>query len=144
MLTQQKQNLTTFHGFDTPKEFLEIGVEKKYIELMKKADTLFKKMHEVLPEQAQYIVPFGYRVRWALSINARELYHMVELRSTVQGHSDYRRIAIKMLEEAKKATPEIMAAMKFVQAQGVELERLQAEKWTDKQIEAVEKKYSKK
>ncbi|MBI2598251.1 MAG: FAD-dependent thymidylate synthase, partial [Candidatus Diapherotrites archaeon] len=76
--------------------------------------------------------------------NARELYHMVELRSTVQGHSDYRRIAIKMLEEAKKATPEIMAAMKFVQAQGVELERLQAEKWTDKQIEAVEKKYSKK
>lgn len=141
VLTQQKQLLSTFNGFDTPKELNEIGLQENYEKLMQKANAFFRKIHSKMPQQAQYVVPFGYRIRWAININARELHHFVELRSTPQGHTDYRRIAVKMFEEAKKAQPELFSAMKFVNTKEIELERLAAEKETDKQIERIKQKY---
>ncbi len=143
VMTQQKQLLSTFNGYDSPSELKELGLEEKYDSLMKKSDKLFRQIHQKMPQAAQYIVPFGYRIRWAVNINARELYHLIELRSTPQGHPDYRRMVIKMFEEAKAVQPELMSAMKFVQTQDVELERLEAEKMTDKKIDEVNKKYSK-
>jgi thymidylate synthase ThyX len=45
------------------------------------------------PMEAQYAVPLAYRVRTLWTMNLRELFHVVELRSGRQGHASYRRVA---------------------------------------------------
>jgi len=134
MLTQQRQLLSTRHGFDTPKEFTELGFEKRYKELMLEADNLYRKIAEKTPQQAQYVVPFGYRLRWALNINLRELFHLVELRSGIQGHVDYRRMVLKMLQETERVHPFMKGKMKFVDYREVGLERLESEKKIDEKL----------
>ena len=38
----------------------------------------------------------AYRVRYVMQFNAREAMHLLELRSSPQGHPSYRRIALEM------------------------------------------------
>ncbi|MBI5531355.1 MAG: FAD-dependent thymidylate synthase [Deltaproteobacteria bacterium] len=45
------------------------------------------------PFEAQYAVPLAYRVRTLWTLNLRELFHVIELRSGKQGHASYRRVA---------------------------------------------------
>ena len=96
-----------------------------------------------MPYQAQYVVPFGYKIRWYNYMNLRELYHLCELRSSRAGHSAYRKIAQKMYREVKKVQPALVEYMKFVDLKDYTMERLEAEKEIDKKIEAVKKKYGK-
>ncbi len=140
VLTQQRQDLGVNLGFDTPVEMKEIGIEREFIEEMEGAKETYLKIRPTLRKQSQYIVPFAYRIRWSNFLNLRELYHLVELRSTIQGHPDYRRIVLKMLEEVKKVHPELVAHMKFVDYRQAGLERLESEKKIDKKLEELEKK----
>ena len=48
------------------------------------------------PEQASYAVALAYRIRFAMQFNAREAFHMLELRSSPQGHPAYRTVAQEM------------------------------------------------
>ena len=50
-------------------------------------------VEEVGVKVASYCVPMAYRVRYELEINAREAMHLIELRSTPQGHESYREVA---------------------------------------------------
>ena len=38
----------------------------------------------------------AYRLRYSMQFNAREAIHMLELRSSPQGHPAYRRVALEM------------------------------------------------
>jgi thymidylate synthase ThyX len=106
---------------------------------MELADQTYRKISVKMPEEAQYVVPFAYNLRWYMTMNLREAYHFCELRSTPQGHIDYRRVAQQMYQEIKKVHPfvEMLVDMKEYG-----LERLEAEKWIDKRLEEVKKKYS--
>ena len=63
VLTQEKQLLTTEHGFDVPKEIAEAGFYDKYSNVMQKASDAFREISRQYPIQAQYVVPFGYKIR---------------------------------------------------------------------------------
>ncbi|MEM4326868.1 MAG: FAD-dependent thymidylate synthase, partial [Candidatus Diapherotrites archaeon] len=141
ILTQQRQNLTVSHGFDTPNEIIEIGEEKNFKEQMHLAAETFYKLRKELKNEAQYVVPFAYKTRFSIVANLRELYHLIELRSTIHGHPDYRRIVLKMLGEIKKIHPDLVKHMKFVDYRQASLERLEAEKRTDKKLEELKRKY---
>ncbi len=141
VMTQQRQNLTVSHGFDIPKEIIEIGEEKNFKEQMHNAAETFYKIKKDLKNEAQYIVPFAYKTRFSIVANLRELYHLIELRSTIHGHHDYRRIVLKMLGEIKKVHPELVKHMQFVDYREAGLERLESEKRTDKKLEELKKKY---
>ncbi|PIN99006.1 MAG: thymidylate synthase [Candidatus Diapherotrites archaeon CG10_big_fil_rev_8_21_14_0_10_31_34] len=143
ILTQERQLLSTHHGFVSPIEFDSIGIKEEYISLMKQAKNLFDLMEEKMPWQAQYCVPFGYKIRWYMKLNLREAFHLTELRSSVQGHPDYRRIAQKMFSEIKKVHPSLVEQLKFVDLKEYKLERLEAEKAQDKKIKEIEEKYNK-
>ena len=143
MLTQQKQDLTVKHGFDVPEELELIGLTEKYKEMMKKVEKFYWKIFEKFPKEAQYVVPFGYKIRWHITINARALYHFVELRSVAAGHSDYRIIAQKMYLKAKAVHPTLFEWAKFVDLKNYDLERVESEKGIDRKIEVVKKKYEK-
>ena len=47
---------------------------------------LHDELIEIFPEQAPYAVSLAYRVRFLMHLNAREAMHMLELRTTPQGH----------------------------------------------------------
>ena len=143
ILTQQRQDLTVKHGFDLPPAAEEIGFASEFKEQMELAKDAYWKIYPDFRKEAQYVVPFAYKIRWSNYLNLRELYHLVELRSTIHGHPDYRRIVLKMLEEVRKVQPELVEYMKFVDYRDAGLERLESEKKIDKKMKEVEEKYAK-
>jgi thymidylate synthase ThyX len=144
VLTQERQLLSTRHGYDLPPELKQAGLEKKFEAAMKAAADAYEEIAADMPNEAQYAVPLAYRLRWYITLNAREAAHLIELRSMPQGHEDYRRVVLKMHAEIKRVHPWMAEAMKFVKAEGAPLERLEAEKFQDKQIAEVEKKWGRK
>ena len=141
MLTQEKQDLTVKHGYDTPKELIEAGFQKDYDEAMKIAADAFEQISQEFPKQAQYVVPMGFRIRWYFTMSLREVYYLTELRSISQGHPDYRKIAQLIFQKVKEVHPNLMEFAKFVDMKDYPLERLAAEMKTDKKIEELKKKY---
>lgn len=70
-------------------------------------------------------------MRWKVTYNAREAFHLHELRTTPQGHPGYRKMVMEMHEKLCEVHPTIGAAMKFVnQDEDPELTRLAAERYT--------------
>src|SRR5436853_5556523 len=83
------------------------------------------------PAQASYAVCIEYKVRFVLDLNAREAMHLIELRSTPQGHPAYRLVAQEMhrliAEEAGHHA--VAELMRFVDhSPEPSLERLVAER----------------
>jgi len=140
MMTQQRQTLSTAHGFDLPAELKDIGADGEFVGKMEMAAQAYEKIAKDMRKDAQYVVPFAYKIRYSCYMNLRELYHLVELRSTIHGHPDYRRIVLKMLEEVKKVHPTLVSHMKFVDYREAGLERLEAEKKTDKKLAELDKR----
>ena len=67
-----------------------------------------------MPEEAQYAVPYGYRMRYNIQLNLRQAIHLLELRSSPQGHPDYRRTSQDMFREIHRVHPLLAETMKFV------------------------------
>ncbi|OQY87441.1 MAG: hypothetical protein B6D41_11690, partial [Chloroflexi bacterium UTCFX4] len=57
---------------------------------------------------------YGYRVRYNIELNLRELYHWCELRTTEQGHPDYRLTSQQMYYAVRDAQPLLVEGMTFV------------------------------
>jgi thymidylate synthase ThyX len=141
ILTQERQLLSCRHGYDTPKEIVESGYASEFSEAMETAKQCYDEIAKKMPQQAQYVVPFAYKIRWYITMNLREAYHMCELRSQRQGHPDYRKIVHEIAEEIKKVHPTLAKGMIFVDRADYDLERLEAEKKFDKKLEEIKKKY---
>jgi thymidylate synthase ThyX len=143
-LTQERQLLTTLHGFEIPLELADAGYEEEVKECATAAhDTYAKLLAAGLKEESQYVVPMGFLVRWYVTLTLREAYHLIELRSMPQGHIDYRSMAQKMFLEIKKVHPLLASGMKFVDMSGSGLERLDSEKKIDAKLESLKQKYGK-
>jgi thymidylate synthase ThyX len=76
-------------------------------------------------------VSLAYKVRFALNLNARSAMHLIELRTTPQGHPAYRLVGQEMhrLIAEKAGHRAIAEMMTFVDHSAeTELERLQSER----------------
>jgi thymidylate synthase ThyX len=131
LLTLEWQRLTPRHGSVMPEAVAEAGAEPAWTRLLAESAEL----HDVivaagLPDVASYAVAMAYRVRFYMEMNAREAMHVIELRTTPQGHPAYRRIAQAMhrLIAERAGHRAIAAAMTFADHSPVELERLEAER----------------
>ena len=101
MMTIDWQKLTPLHGYATPPEIDDIGgaVSDRWHEGMEEMRDFYLDVRDELGDEvAQYVVPFGYRIRYNIQLNARQAFHMLELRTGRAGHSDYRRICLKMYD----------------------------------------------
>ena len=127
ILTQDRQDFTTVHGFDTPVEIKEAGFRLDFDRCMEKASQLYEKIHRDLPQEAQYVVPFAYKIRWTMKMNLREAVHIGELRTTPQGHPDYRFIAQEMWRKINDVHPTLAQCAKFIDWKTYRLGRLQSE-----------------
>lgn len=141
ILTQQRQLLNPYLGYKLPSELVDAGYEREFSDAMDQAGNAYEEIAKKFKNEAQYVVPLAYNIRWYMTFNAREAYHMLELRSSMQGHVDYRRMAQAMFREIEKVHPEIAKGMKFMDMNEYGLERLEAEKRIDKKMEEIKKKY---
>lgn len=105
MCTQTNQAVTVIHGYDTPEEIIEAGMEDKYKEVMNKAAELYNKIYPTFPDEAEYVVPLAFRKRVLYTWNLRELHHFISLRSGNKGHTSYRRIAQACWEKLNEIHP---------------------------------------
>ena len=131
MLTIEWQRLSPAHGYTRPGEIDLAGVTAPFDEAMARSAALHDDLAEHFPEQASYAVALAYRVRFSMQFNAREAMHMLELRTTPQGHPAYRSVAQQMHHQiAEVAGHRALAAMMtFVDhSTSGELERLDSER----------------
>jgi thymidylate synthase ThyX len=131
MLTLEWQRLGTSHGYVIPESIADIGAEGAWRESIESVEPLFESVHDDLgPDVAQYVVPFGYRIRFFMQLNAREAFHLIELRTAQGGHPDYRRVCQEMhrLIRDQAGHRVIADAMTFVDHDDYGLGRLETER----------------
>ena len=130
LLTIEWQRLTPNHGFIRPEVVAESGAGEAFDEAMHRSSELYDALLPEYPSQAPYAVSMAYRMRYVMQFNAREAIHMLELRSSPQGHPSYRRVAIEMhrLIGEKAGHRAIADAMTHIVKNAPELERLDSER----------------
>ncbi|MGQ9548705.1 MAG: FAD-dependent thymidylate synthase [Roseiflexus sp.] len=131
MLTQDRQRFGVQHGYVVPPEIDEYRLGAPFRAALDQTGDAVAAIAADLPEEAQYAVPFAYRVRWRATLNLREAYHLCELRSAPQGHPGYRRIAQEMYRQIAAVHPLLAEGMRFVDMHEYALERLDAESRLD-------------
>lgn len=131
MMSQHRQLLTTSLGFEYPPDIEEITGELK--EKITKLNNEIENLYDHLRIKyndfvAQYCVLFGYRLRYILEMNIREACHFTELRSSVQGHPSYRKVAQKIHDLIRVYYGDtLFDMMKFVNHEDVEWCRAESE-----------------
>ncbi|HEY7694815.1 MAG TPA: FAD-dependent thymidylate synthase [Nitrososphaeraceae archaeon] len=128
ILTMERQLLSTKHGYDTPKEIIDSGLEKDFKDCMYLSSNTYQNIAKTMPVEAQYAVNFAYKYPYFIKINLRELYHVIELRTTAQGHPDYRYVCQQIFKKINDIHPLLVKGMKFVDMNQYELGRFDTEK----------------
>ena len=136
MLTLDWQELTTRHGIAPPPEAVEeVGALADWRRVMDDSAELHERLAlRYSTTVAQYAVSMAYRIRFYMRMNAREAMHVIELRTSPQGHPAYRRVCQRMhrLIEKQAGHAAIAAAMTFVDDSAHDLERLASERAVDR------------
>jgi thymidylate synthase ThyX len=130
LLTLEWQPLSTRHGWVGSEEIETVGALPDWRRVMDDAAGLYEALVDAgLAEPAPYAVPMAYRVRFYMELNAREALHMIELRTSPQGHPAYRRIcqAMHRLIAEQAGHHAIASAMRFADLSDAEEGRLAAE-----------------
>ncbi len=131
MLTIEWQELTIEHGFDRPGDVDVAGAGADWDRVMEESAALEAELRTAgVGGVAQYAVAMAYRIRFVMQMNAREATHLIELRSSPQGHPAYRRVAHEMhrLIRDEAGHRGIAGAMSHLDLSEVDLERLEAER----------------
>ncbi len=129
MLTIQWQPLTPLLGYSIPAEITAAGLDASWREAVERATAAHTAIAPDFPEQAQYLVTLAHRVRYAIKLNAREAMHMIELRTSPQGHPAYRRVCREMHRLIDEVAEHhlVAGAMRFVGSEDVHLPRYASE-----------------
>ncbi len=131
MLTLEWQRLSPTHGYVIPEAVADIDG----VEVWREAMDRTAELHGAIDRHhgadvAQYVVPFAYKIRFFFQLNAREAFHLLELRTTPGGHPDYRRVCQEMHRLiGDQAGHRLVAdAMRFVDYESYDLARIESER----------------
>ncbi len=131
MMTIEWQPLTSRLGYEQPVELVEAGLQEPWDQAMERSGGFYERLRESLGRQvAQYAVPFAYRIRFMMEMNARQALHLIELRTQPAGHPNYRRVCGEMHRQIAEVAghARIAEAFAFLNTEGVDLERLESER----------------
>lgn len=131
------QQLTPRYGYDIPKLVEDAGLSDLFEGCFDLSAELYSMLQTAgYPYEAQYATLLGHKMRWTITYNAREAFHLHELRTSPQGHPGYRKLVQEMHERVGEVHPQLAEAMRFVnQGEDEELTRLAAEKYTQFKLE---------
>jgi len=129
LLSIEWQPLGTDLGYEVPELVEEAGLQDRYVDSLERSRSLHDALARYFPEMCGYAVALAFNVRFTMQMNAREAMHVIELRSTSQGHPAYRRVvqAMHRLIESQAGHRSLAGAMSFVEHGDTDLGRLEAE-----------------
>ena len=105
LLTPTTQVLGCTLGPTLPEDLRSLGIHDRYEQALDGVRPAWERLASHDPFAAQYVVPLAYRVRTLWTLNLREVFHVVELRSARQGHANYRRVAQALYREVCQVHP---------------------------------------
>jgi len=126
------QLLTPRYGYDIPEIVEAAGLTELYDNCFDISLKLYSDLQAAKYNlEAQYATLLGHKMRWKVTYNAREAFHLHELRTSPQGHPGYRKLVLEMHDKLAEVHPLMAHAMKFVNtSEDPELTRLAAERYT--------------
>jgi thymidylate synthase ThyX len=141
MLTQDRQLLGTSLGYDAPPGLADLGFGDEFARAVEAAAAVHPTLERELGHAlAQYAVPIAFHLRWYFRANLREVFHLCELRTTPQGHPDYRWVAQEMFRRVRDVHPRLASYATFVDMEDRdELERRASERRIDEKLSALER-----
>jgi thymidylate kinase/thymidylate synthase ThyX len=128
----QWQQLSPRMGYEVPQLVEDAGLTDDFQACFDLSMQLYSKLQSAgYTNEAQYATLFGHRMRTTITYNARQAFHMHELRTSPQGHPGYRKLVQEMHDQLAAVHPLTAEAMRFVnQDEDAELTRLAAERYT--------------
>ncbi|MFH1367411.1 MAG: FAD-dependent thymidylate synthase [Patescibacteria group bacterium] len=114
MCTQTVQDLTIENGLVRP-PMLEENEELKNIfdQSVAAAEEMYRSLSAKFPWEAKYFVLNAHKRRVLVTINLRELYHLVKLRAGKMAHFTIQEIARRMYELVKAKHPYLLKYIRF-------------------------------
>src|SRR5690606_24733981 len=107
------QQLTPRYGFDIPELVEKAGLTEQFEACFDKSAEAYSLMQaKGFGLEAQYATLLGHRMRWKITYNAREAFHLHELRTTPQGHPGYRKLVKQMHDKLTEVHPLLGQSMK--------------------------------
>ncbi len=140
MLTLEWQPLSPNLGYGVPAEMEELNAGADWRRVMSDTAAIYEELCDAgLAQVAPYALPMAYRIRFYMQMNAREAMHLVELRTSPQGHPAYRWVGQEMRRRIDDVGHHAIAgAMHFADMDGgVDLERLDAERRKEARVVAL-------
>ena len=107
MATQTQQPLSCDLGYTVPTDAREAGLASRMEDALERSRESWQVLAAIDPIHAQYAVPLAFRKRFLMRMNLREAFHFVGLRSRVQGHESYRRVAWAVKDEIERVHPHL-------------------------------------
>ena len=134
------QALSPRLGYDVPKLVEEAGVADAFDQCFDLSLQLYSALQgKGFLLEAQYATLLGHKMRWKVTYNAREAFHLHELRTSPQGHPGYRKLVQEMHAKVAEVHPLLAEAMTFVnKGEDPELARLAAERYTLYKLERLD------
>ncbi len=136
------QALTPRYGYEIPALIEQAGVAETFLDSFDRSLELHSYLQSAGKEvEAQYATLLGHKMRWKVTMNAREAFHFIELRTSPQGHPGYRKLVKQMYDRLAEAHPILSEAMIFVNRdEDPALTRLAAERYTQHKLQQLEPK----
>jgi thymidylate synthase ThyX len=131
MLTLEWQPLGPSNGYITPGSIFDVEATDIWERAMSTSASLYERISiSCSPSVAQYVVPFAQNIRFVMNLNAREAFHIIELRTQQGGHPDYRKVCQDMHTAIREVAGHrrIADAMSYVDHEDYELGRLETER----------------
>jgi thymidylate synthase ThyX len=125
LMTQTPQRLTAELGYAVPRLFAEAGIESEYHAAMQSAAETYRSLAAWNPDVAAYVVPNGFKRRVLMTFNLRQAYHLIELRSAANAHFAMRRVALRLADEIRRASPLLASWLRL--PDGIDWRQVEAE-----------------
>lgn len=140
VMTDGAYPFTTRNGYDLEDEVKKSPFIGRIQYVLTEADILYRKMEERFgPEVAQYAVPFTFIQRWYMTLSAREIYWIGELRTGPQGRPHYREIVTDMVDLALSVDPLVFSGI-MIDRNDYRLARRESEKKSEAKKKALNQK----
>ena len=128
-LIEEAKRYASTLGFNFPDEIKKTKYEKECRDLVIKSKNLYEKLSKDYPQLKDYTLLFGHNIRYSITLNVRQAFHLIELRTAKQGHISYRRVCMKMHDQIRDIAKHenFYNLMNYTDHEEYELQRLDSE-----------------
>ncbi len=108
------QDMSPRFGYDVPELIETAGLSDRFEKCFDISLALYSSLQQAgFREEAQYATLFGHKLRWKVTYNAREAFHILELYSSKNADPKVKALVGEMYSKIAESHPLIASSMKF-------------------------------